>query len=339
MIFKYPQVFFLILLIPLLIFQTIKNSKKTNAIPLSTANFFDLIKTSNYKTFLLKLILPIRIIIILLMIFAISRPQAVKEKMEVSIKGVDIMLALDTSESMLAKDLTPKNRLEAAKEVIAKFVKRQKDNRIGLVVFSGSSFTLSPLTFDYDIILDLLSDINVDTVRVDGTAIGDAITNSLYRFNYSNNSRNKVIILLTDGENNSGNVSPEKASSMSSNKKVKIYTIGIGKPEPTYIPRIDPVTGQEMKAKDAFGQVLVAKINESSLKAIAKATQGEYFRAIDTSSLENIYNKINMIEKGELEKKKLKIFSELYLYFLIPAFILSILELLLSRVLLRINRL
>lgn len=333
MIFKYPQVFFLIFLLPLYIYQIIKISKKNNPIPFPTSIFFEKIKYSNYKIVLLKLVMPLRVLILILLIISAARPQIIKEKIEVSIKGVDIILALDTSESMLAKDLSP-NRLEVAKDVISKFIKKQKENRIGLIVFSGKSFTLSPLTFDYDLVLELLHDIDVETVKVNGTAIGDAIANSLYRFKYNDISRNKVIVLLTDGENNSGSISPEKATALSKNKGVKIYTIGVGGLKPAYIPVIDPITGKEIHSQNQ----LVSQLNESSLKAIAKATQGEYFRAKDSKTLEDIYNKINMIEKGELEKKKLKIFSELYLYFLIPAFILLLLNFISSRTILKVTR-
>jgi Ca-activated chloride channel family protein len=255
----------------------------------------------------------------------------VMKKTEITVKGVDIMLAVDTSDSMLAKDLGEKNRIETAKEVISKFIARQNGNRLGLVVFSGASFTLSPLTLDYEMISNAIKDVDVSTVKIDGTAIGDAIVNALYRFDYSNKNRNKVIILLTDGENNSGKVAPEKATGMAINKKVKIYTIGIGKAEGTPLIIKDPLTGKEKYSKDVFGNTIYSKINEEDLVKMAKATNGYYFQAIDKKALENIYNKINMLEKAEVVTSKINNYSEKMAYFLIPALILLLLDFLLSK--------
>ena len=278
-------------------------------------------------------ILPIRLLILLLLIITLARPQFGYEIKQEITKGIDIMLTFDTSKSMLAEDLTPKNRIEAAKEVVNKFVQSQTTNRIGLIAFSGKSFTLSPLTLDYDIISSLLKELTVDTVKIDGTAIGEAITNAVYRFSYDK-ERTKVIILLTDGENNAGSVEPLKAADIAKLKKIKIYTIGVGKPEGAPIPLYNPLTGEKDYARDITGNVLLSRIKETELIEIATKTGGSYFRAVDTDSLNKIYAKINSLEKTDIVSGTYKVYQEKFYLFLIPALILMLLDFLLNKIIL-----
>jgi Ca-activated chloride channel family protein len=332
MYFASPEAFILILFIPLYFYYLKKNnfnSKKGFVLP--TFQFIKDISSGGYKVFLHKCVIPIKILTFLLLITSLARPQFGYEKVEEKIKGIDVMLAFDTSKSMLAEDLGQKNRIETSKEVISDFIKRQNGNRLGIVVFSGRSFTLCPLTFDYNILLELLKNIETETVKIDGTAIGDAITNSLYRFEYNIKERNRVIILLTDGENNSGNIQPEKAVAMAIKKGVKIYTIGVGNPEGAPIPIINPNTGKSEYAKDNSGKLLLAKINEKDLINIATLTGGAYFRASDKNTLKDVYNKINEIEKNEIVVIKNYSFEEKMNYLLFPAFILLLIDFLLSK--------
>lgn len=329
--FHSPQAFILLLLIPVYLYF---NSKvvTTKGIPYPYLSFLPSRKMG-FKAQLYNLILPLRLLILLLLVLTLARPQYGYEVKQEKTKGIDIMLTVDTSKSMLAEDLLPKNRIEAAKEVITNFVKAQNNNRIGLVIFSGKSFTLSPLTFDYDIILSLLKEITVDSVKIDGTAIGEAISNAIYRFSYDR-QRSKVIILLTDGENNAGQIEPKKAAEIAKLKKVKIYTIGVGKTEGAPIPLFNPVTGEKDYARDMTGSVLLTKINENELIDISTKTGGAYFRAIDTNSLDKIYKKINALEKTDIVSSTYKVYQEKFYIFLLIALCLILLDFLLSKIIL-----
>ncbi|MBC7475949.1 MAG: VWA domain-containing protein [Candidatus Sericytochromatia bacterium] len=327
--FETPQAFILLLLIPLYFYLNRFLSKQINGLPFTS---LEVIKKSpiGLKAKLYRFLLPLRLLILVLLIFSLARPQFGFEKKETKIKGIDIMLAIDTSKSMLAEDLSNKNRIETSKEVISNFIKQQKGNKIGLVVFSGKSFTLSPLTLDYDILLNQLKEVNVDTVKVDGTAIGDAIINCIYRFNYDK-KQTRIIILLTDGENNSGQVEPLSAINVAISKKVKIYTIGVGKPEGAPMPFRNPDNGVTEYARDINGNILLSKINESDLITIADKTGGTYFRATDNKALQEIYVKINSLEKSEVSTITSKIYQEKMSYFLIISLILILIDFLLNK--------
>ncbi len=331
MVFASPLAFLLLILIPLYIYLNSKISTKKGFIYPSLS----FLKTRKFglKAQLYSLVLPIRLIILFLLILTLGRPQFGYEIKQELTKGIDIMLTIDTSKSMLAEDLSPKNRMEASKEVLINFVKNQNTNRIGLIAFSGKSFTLSPLTLDYDIISSLLKEITVDSIKIDGTAIGEAITNAIYRFSYDK-ERSKVIILLTDGENNAGYVDPLKASEIAKLKKVKIYTIGVGKPAGAPIPLYNPLTGEKDYARDITGNILLSKINENELIEIATKTGGYYFRAVDTNSLNKIYARINKLEKTDIVSGNYKVYQEKFFFFLIPALILMIIDFLLNKIIL-----
>lgn len=326
--FHSPIAFILLILIPIYLYlnKVIISSK---GFPFPSLSFLKTNKVG-LKAKIYQLTLPLRLSIILFLIFALARPQYSFETKEEKVKGIDIMLALDTSKSMLAEDLKPKNRLQASIEVISEFIKMQNTNRLGLIVFSGKSFTLSPLTLDYDILLNLIKEVTVDSVKIDGTAIGEAIVNSIYRFNYQKDI-NKVLILLTDGENNAGKVDPYKASEIAKLKGVKIYTIGVGQIEGAPIPLVNPYTGEKDYAKDINGNVLLSKINENQLVEIAVKTGGSYYRATDKNSLEKIYRKIDALEKTEIVSKTYTTYQEKYHVFLLAALILMLTDFLLNK--------
>ncbi len=328
--FATPEAFLLFILLPFLFYYYLKGVAGAGGLPFPTLSFIKQAKRG-IKARIYLLIFPIRLVIFILLIFTLARFQYGYEKTESKVNGIDIILGIDTSKSMLAQDLLPKNRIQAAKDVIRDFIKLQNGNRLGMIVFSGKSFTLCPLTLDYDILLNILNEVNVDTVKIDGTAIGEAIANSLYRFNYDIKDRNRVIILLTDGENNSGKIEPQKAAEMAAIKKVKIYTVGVGKKEGAPIPLTNPYTGYVDYARDLNGNILISKVNETDLIEISNTTGGEYFRANDTKSLQDIYSKIGQLEKSEIRTTTFKSYSEKMSYFLIPALILMLLDFLLNK--------
>lgn len=326
--FHSPQAFILLILIPIYIYLN-KSIVSQRGLPFPSLSFLKRNKLG-LKAWIFQITLPLRLLIFLLLIIALARPQYSFEKKDEKVKGIDIILALDTSKSMLAEDLQPKNRLEASKLVISDFIKMQSNNRLGLIVFSGKSFTLSPLTLDYDIIQNQLKEVTVNSVKIDGTAIGEAITNAIYRFSYEKD-RNKVLILLTDGENNSGKVEPQKSAEIAKIKGVKIYTIGVGRPEGVPIPLIDPFTGQRIYARTANNTILLAKVNEKELIDISKKTGGSYFRATDKDTLSKIYKKIDLLEKTEITSKVYTVYQEKFYIFLMASLILMIADFLINK--------
>lgn len=311
-----------------------KENKKERFIPLSTVYIVRNIKKS-WKTNLYSKLPIIKTLSLILLIFALARPQKGYEIKETKIKGVDVALAIDTSKSMLAEDIGKKNRIETSKEVISKFINKQTNNRLGLIVFSGKSFTLSPMTNDYDFLMEQLKTVDTNIVKIDGTAIGEAISNAVYMFD-KNKNKSKVLILLTDGENNMGKISPLRASEFAKIKGLKIYTIGVGKKEGTPLSIVDPYTGQKDFLRDFNGNIILSKINEEDLKNIAEITKGEYFSAEDKNTLDAIYSKINSLEKAEIITKNYMKYSEKFHYFLIPALILALMVFILENTILNI---
>lgn len=225
-----------------------------------------------------------------LLVFALARPQSSSAKQNVSVEGIDIMLAMDISGSMLAEDFRP-NRLAAAKEVAKDFIKGRPSDRIGLVVFSGESFTQCPLTSDHNILITLLDEIRSGMIE-DGTAIGDGLATSVSRLKESD-AVSKVIILLTDGENNRGFIDPQSAAEIAKVFGLRVYTIGVGTIGTAPYPIQTPFGMQ-------YQQVEV-RIDEPLLKNIAAMTNGKYFRATNTESLREIYSEIDQMEKSKVD--------------------------------------
>lgn len=264
-----------------------------------------------------------RVLAVFLAVLALSRPQAGLKGEEVITEGIDIILALDISGSMRAEDFKPRNRIYVAKQVIAEFIKGRQSDRIGMVVFAGRSFTQCPLTLDYDVLLRLLEDINTGMVD-DGTAIGMGIANSVNRLRQST-AKSKIIILMTDGVNNTGTIDPLTAARTAKALGVRIYAVGVGKEGGAPIPINDPIFGRTY-ARNPDGSLVLTEIDEEILKGIARITGGAYFRATDGSTLSAIYQTIDALERTEIKTMEYTRYNELFSYFLLPAMVLLLAE-------------
>jgi Ca-activated chloride channel family protein len=248
----------------------------------------------------------------LLVVVALARPQSGTASREVTSEGIDIMLVLDVSGSMKAEDFKPNNRLYVAKQVIRDFVEGRTNDRIGLVVFAGQSFTQCPLTLDYDVLLNFLDKVDFGMIE-DGTAIGMALANAVNRLRDSH-AKSKIIVLLTDGVNNRGQIEPLTAAEIAKTLGIKIYTIGAGKPGNALYPVEDPVFGKRYV-------YIPNEIDEKSLSQIAELTGGRYYRAQSEQMLERVYTEISMLEKTEVKVKEYVQYRELFSYFAVAALV------------------
>lgn len=322
--FAYPWVLSFLLVIPVLIAWYIwKGRKKQAAITYSSLKAVEKIKPT-LRERLVHLPFAIRMLAILFLIIALARPQNFSAGQSVNTEGIDIAMVLDISGSMLAEDFKP-NRLDAAKNVIDNFVSARTTDRIGLVIFSREAFTQCPLTIDYSVLRNLLGDIKTGMIE-DGTAIGNGIANGLNRLKDSD-AESRVIILLTDGVNNAGEVDPISAAEIASTFGIRIYTIGVGTRGEAPYPVQTP-----------FGtryQMVPVEIDEVILKKIADLTGGEYFRATNNKALEEIYNKIDKMEKTKIEITSFRNAKELFAGWLGFGFALLLLELFTSKTILR----
>ena len=244
-----------------------------------------------------------------------------RTEQEIITEGIDIIMAIDLSRSMLAEDFKPKNRVQAAKQVAADFIKGRKNDRIGLVVFAAKSFTQCPLTIDYGILLNFLEEIEVGLIE-DGTAIGMGLANCVNRFRHSK-AKSKVVILLTDGVNNRGELDPITAAGLAKALDVRVYTIGVGKRGDALYPVDDPFFGKRYVR-------MPVQIDEAVLRRIAEITGARYFRATDENSLAEIYNEIDQLEKTKIEIKEYTRYKELFVRFLLAAFGLLLIEIVLA---------
>jgi Ca-activated chloride channel family protein len=252
-----------------------------------------------------------------LVVMAIARPQYENTTIERNAEGIDIVLTLDISTSMKAEDLKP-NRLEAAKNVAEDFINKRISDRIGLVLFARQSFTMVPPTLDYSLLKRLMGDVEMGTIE-DGTAIGMGIATAVNRLKESE-AESKIIILLTDGQNNSGEIDPVTAADLARSYDIKIYTIGAGTRGTAPYPVQDPIFGNRY-------QNIEVNIDEEMLNQIADMTGGAYFRATDTERLEEIYNQIDQLEKSEIEEIIYTDYQDLYPRFLLPGIVILILAL------------
>jgi Ca-activated chloride channel family protein len=286
------------------------------------------VNTFSLKKNLFKGLNILKYIAILLAIIALARPQKGNVYEYSNDQGIDIIIALDTSSSMRSLDFKPLNRIETAKKVTQDFIKERKYDKIGLVVFAGLAFTQCPLTTDKDSLAKFVNNIQICDTNMDGTAIGSAIMTSVNRLKDSE-AKSKIIILVTDGNNNSGEIDPVTASKIAKEYNIKIYPIGIGKANGAIYEVEDPFFGKR--------EVIVREeaINEKVLKEIAKNTEGQYFRAQDTKSFENIMSQIDKLEKYKIEVTQFTNYNELYKYFLMPSFILLLLIIILENTYLR----
>ena len=319
--FVNPQLFWLLLLLPMLLLWFFwKQKQQTAVLKISSLKGFDTSK--NWLAKLRPLLFVIRLIVLGLIIVAMARPRTVDESTRIkTTKGIDIVIAIDVSASMLAKDLKP-NRLEALKAVASRFIQARPNDRLGLVEYAGESYTKTPLTSDKNIVLSSLKSIKYNTTITGGTAIGMGLATSVNRLKESR-AKGKVIILLTDGVNNSGFIDPKIASELAVEFGIKVYTIGIGSNGMALSP-----IGVLPNGKFQYGNIQV-EIDEDLLKQIAETTGGKYFRASSNTKLEQIYEEINKLEKTEIEETKYKSYNELFRPLVLAAFGLLLFELLL----------
>jgi Ca-activated chloride channel family protein len=262
-----------------------------------------------------------------LLVVAFARPQTARHEEEVLTEGIDIALAVDVSGSMRTEDFKPRNRLAVAKDVVGQFVRGRRNDLIGLVVFAANAYTRCPLTLDYPVLLDLLAQIDFATREEDGTAIGMGLATAAARLKDAR-GKSKVVILLTDGRNNRGQIDPLSGARLAQALGIKVYTIGVGKEGEAPYPIDDPILGRRYIN-------VSADIDEGTLQQIAAATSGRYFRATDSRSLKQIFDTIDQMEKTEIRVRGYTRHTEKFAAFLYPGAALIGLELLLGLTLLR----
>ena len=325
--FLNPEYFFLLALIPIVILWNYFNKNKiNNSIRFSNTNAFE--GLNNFYSILKSSLKIIRLVSLVLIIIALARPQVIDTSTRVKTNsGIDIIMAIDVSASMLAKDLKP-NRLDALKNVADEFIKNRVSDRIGLVEYAGESYTKTPLTTDKSIILQSLREIKYNNIIEGGTAIGMGLATSVNRIKDSK-AKSKVIILLTDGVNNAGFIDPITAAELAKEFQIKIYSIGLG----TNGLALSPV-GIDVRGKFNYANVRV-EIDEKLLTQISEMTGGKYFRATDNNRLEEIYSDINKLERTEIEEFKYYSVDEKFRYFLVPAILLIVFELVMKFTILR----
>ena len=321
--FSQPAFFWLFALVPLLIYWDLRRAgQNSGTVLMSSVRPF--VGSRSWRNFLRPAPFVLRILAVCCLIIALARPQTRYDEQMVNGEGIDIVLCLDISGSMLAQDFTP-NRMEAAKNVAAEFIDHRPTDRIGIVIFAGESFTMCPLTTDRQVLLAQLSKVESGYL-VDGTAIGSGLATGVDRLRNSP-SKSKVIILLTDGENNGGLIDPNTAKELAKALGVRVYTIGMGTEGYALVPMQGPagvVLGKEK-----------VNIDEKLLAQIAKETGGKYYRAKDNESLRNIYNEIDQLEKSKIEVSALRRYTEQFFPFALAAALLLLLELVLRWTVLR----
>ena len=325
MVFANPTyLYLLLLLVPLIGWYIYKLHKSQASLQVSSSEAFQLPGTSSWTVYMRHLPFVLRMLAIALLIVVLARPQSTNSWQNSSTEGIDIVMAMDISTSMLAEDLKP-NRLEAAKDVAASFINGRQNDNIGLVVFAAESFTQCPLTIDHGVLLNLFKDIQPGIIQ-DGTAIGLGLANAVSRIKDSQ-AKSKVIILLTDGVNNTGEIAPVTAAEIAKTFGIRVYTIGVGTQGEAPYP-----------IPTAFGvqyQNVPVEIDEQVLKQIASTTGGQYFRATDNSSLKEIYSEIDQLEKTKISVQEFSKKQEEYKNWALLVFALLLIEVLLRNTVLR----
>lgn len=329
MTFANPLYFLLfLLLIPYIVWYVLRNDRHEPSMQVSTVSMYAGMPKS-WKAYLRHLPFVLRIAALSLIIIVLARPQSTDNWQNSEVEGIDIMMAVDVSTSMLAEDLKP-NRLEAAKQVAAEFISGRPNDNIGLTIFAGQSFTQSPLTVDHSVLLNIFNSVKCDIAQngiiEDGTAIGDGIANAVTRLKDSK-AKSKAIILLTDGSNNRGEISPLTAAEIAKTFGIRVYTIGVG----TNGTAPYPVTAYGVKQ---YVQVEV-EIDENTLQQIAQTADGQYYRATSNSKLKEVYEEIDKLEKTKLNVKDYSRKVEEFQPFAIAAILCLLLELLLRLTVLR----
>ncbi|MFN8258676.1 MAG: VWA domain-containing protein [Bacteroidales bacterium] len=324
MVFANPGFLFgLIILVPMVIWYVLKDEKNHTSIQVSTLRAFKT-RPLGFKNILRHVLFGARMLIIALLIIILARPQSTNNWENSTSEGIDIVLALDISSSMLARDFKP-DRMEASKEVAIEFISGRENDKIGLVVFSGESFTQCPLTTDHAVLINLFKDIKQGLIE-DGTAIGMGLATAVNRLKDSE-AKSKVIILLTDGVNNMGAIDPITAANIAKSLGIRVYTVGVGRNgyAPYPVPTMFGIQYQNMEVK----------IDEEILKEISKLTDGRYFRATNNEKLKEIYKEIDKLEKSKIEVKKFSSRNEEFLPLALLVALLLISDLILRNTVLR----
>ena len=324
MTFNNPEYLFLLLLLLPVIYWYVREMHKSDAsLQISThRNIQPLRKSTKIK--LLHVPFVLRTLAILMLTIALARPQASNSWRTENTEGIDIMLALDISGTMMAEDLKP-NRLKASKDVATEFILSRPNDNIGLVVFSGESFTQCPLTTDHAVLVNLFNGVDYGMIE-DGTAIGLGLANAVNRIKDSK-TKSKVIILLTDGSNNRGDIAPITAAEIAKSFGIRVYAIGVGSYGKVNIPVQTPLGIQYQQMESEF--------DEKSLQEIAAMTGGSYFRATNNTKLRSIYKEIDQLEKTKINVKEYSKKNEEFYVFALMAFLFALAELLLRNTILR----
>ena len=325
MVFANPTyLYLLLLLIPMIGWYIWKLCKSQASLKVSSSEAFDAPGATSWKVYLRHVPFILRMAAVAVLIIILARPQSTNSWQNTSTEGIDIVLAMDISSSMLAQDLKP-NRLEASKDVAASFINGRPNDNIGLVVFAAESFTQCPLTTDHTVLLNLFKDIQPGIIQ-DGTAIGLGLANAVSRIKDSQ-AKSKVIILLTDGVNNAGEIAPVTAAEIAKTFGIRVYSIGVGTQGMAPYP-----------FQTAFGvqyQDIPVEIDEATLKQVAATTGGQYFRATDNASLKEIYSEIDKMEKTKISVQQYSKKQEEYKNWALLLFALLLVEILLRNTLLR----
>lgn len=321
-----PQYLWLFLIyIPLIVWYILKQKKANPTLEVSTTMPFDKLPVS-WKVYLRHVMFVVKLMAIGALIIILCRPQTNDRWQTSETEGTDIVVALDVSTSMLARDFKP-DRFEAAKDVASQFIAGRETDNIGIVVFAGESFTLVPMTTDKSVLMNYIQDIKMGIIE-DGTAIGDGLATSINRIK-DGKAKSKSIILLTDGSNNTGVVAPLTAAEIAKKYGIKIYTIGVGKNGEALYP-----VGQNYYGKMEY-QPMPVVIDEATLKSIASTTGGKYFRATDKSVLKEIFNEIDKLEKTQMDVKQFSHTEDDYMPWALLLLALVVLEILIRHTLLR----
>ena len=323
--FAHPQYLWLFLIfIPIIAWYVLRKIKSHPTLSVSTTSPYAKLPVS-FKEYLIHLLFVLRLGVLACVIIIITRPQTYDSWRTSSTHGTDIILAMDISSSMLARDFKP-DRLEAAKNVAAKFVSGREADNIGIVVFAGESFTAVPMTTDRSLLVNYINDISMNMLE-DGTAIGDGLATSINRIK-DGKAKSKSIILLTDGSNNTGNVAPSTAAEIAKKFGIKVYTIGVGKNGEAPFPQ-----------QNIFGRIeyvnMPVVIDEETLKNIASITGGKYFRATNNNVLAEVFEEIDKLEKTQMDVKHFSHAEDNYMMWAVLAIALLLLEVLLRNTVLR----
>lgn len=320
MFFEYPKLLWLLVVPVLLVFHYLYRelAQKRPHLRVSTSVPWTL-RGRSFMSFMRHVPFVLRIAALSLIIVAIARPRSSEDMEKVDTEGIDIVLAMDVSTSMLARDLTP-DRISASKDIAIEFISQRPTDRMGIVVFAGESFTQCPLTTDRATLINLMKEVQTDLIE-DGTAIGNGLATAVARMKDSD-AKSRVVILLTDGVNNRGEVSPNMAAEIAKTYGVRVYTIGVGKEGMAPYPVMTP-WGVEV-------QNVKVEIDEALLAEIAESTGGRYFRATDNTKLAEIYSEINKMEKARTTVDSFPVYRELFGMYALLALLFLLLELILN---------